>query len=78
MTPRRLATSEKINLSKEFQINEQVQIQQQGPENQAQSSKQLGKNIHRQSLDQKTEGKVCAEQLVSKPTEHIDFLPYKM
>lgn len=50
MTPRRLATSEKINLSKEFQINEQVQIQQQSPENQAQSSNQTVWEKHPQAI----------------------------
>lgn len=50
MTPSGLATTEKINLSKDFQINKQVKIQQQGPENQAQSSNQTVWKKHPQAV----------------------------
>lgn len=56
-----------------------VKIQQQGPENQAQSNNwtALGTPPTGNGKTQKMEEKARAKQLVSKSTDYIDFLPYR-
>lgn len=72
-------TRKKISLPKEFQIADQAKIQEQGPENQAQSKRwtALGTPPEGNHKTQTTEEKARAKQPVFKSTDYIASLPYE-